>query len=107
MDTRHDDNVGICVNCTPGESQRITRDVGNAMEYFRCLIVVRQHHCIALHLEIVDSFNKARMHVPFDLRDYVPNFLVKLRKGRQSFASCRLYRHKSPKFQAKQGFNCF
>ena len=39
MDTRHDDDVGICVNCTTGESQRVTRDVGNAMEYFRCLVI--------------------------------------------------------------------
>ena len=72
---QHDD-LGIGLGSLPGQRQRITREIGDAMEYFRRLVVVAQDDGLALALETQDGIDLGREGRPFECRNHALHPLV-------------------------------
>jgi len=76
MHTALDDHFGIGTGGLLGERERITDEVGDAVEDLRGLVVVRQDDCITGPLELLDRRDQWRMHRPLHFGNDMLDTLV-------------------------------
>ena len=69
MDAAEHDHFGVRLGRLSRQRERIACEIGDAVEYLGCLIIVRQDYGFALAFYLIDGGNIGRMHRPFDLRD--------------------------------------
>ncbi len=78
MHAGEDDDIGVHAHGFAGQSQAVAYDIGDAMEDFRGLVIMRQDDRVALALEAVDGLDIAGENLPFGGRDDAGDVLIKL-----------------------------
>ena len=78
VDAALDDDVGIHLAGFDRQLQRIAADVGDAMENFRRLIIVRQDHGAARLFQFIDCLDVGRHEGPLDRRDHASDPLIEV-----------------------------
>src|SRR5207247_3778540 len=81
VDAGQDDHFGVGPGGGSGERERVAGEVGDAVEYLRRLVVVRQYDRAPLGLERVDRGDVGRVDRPFDLGNDAPHALVDRSSG--------------------------
>ena len=69
VDAGQDDDVGIGLDGQLRQRQRVAREVGDAVEDLRRLVVVGQDDGVVLLLQLVDRSDVRGVEVPLDLGD--------------------------------------
>ena len=78
MHAGEDDDVGVHAHGFAGQGQAVAHDIGDAMEDFRGLIIMRQDDRVALALQAMDRGDIRREDLPFGGRDDAGDALVEL-----------------------------
>ena len=76
MDAGQDNHIGIGRGGTLRQRQGIPDDVGDAVEDFRRLVVVRQNDGVALAFQTQDGIDLGREDRPFEGRNHALHPLV-------------------------------